>query len=129
MRRKGQSLVESLVGLMILIPIGLAAFDVVTMVSCYHANEQVADSCARAAATRADQGAAVKAAEDAVEHSQIPGAALSVGVQSIEYNLGTGMVTAVTTMQIKLPVPLPYVSQMTIKSTAVVPIVGTPAPQ
>ena len=65
-KKQGQSLIETMLGFIILIPIGVAAFDIVSLVASTQLNEQFAENAARAAAFQPDAAAAQTAANDAV---------------------------------------------------------------
>lgn len=127
--RKGQSLIEALAGLIILIPIGLSAIDLVAVLTAADCNEHIADTAARAAATQPSQAAAQQAAEEALKNCETSWTVSKVSLDNIEYNLGNGLVTVTTVVQVNLPVPLPNLSAVSFRAEAIEPIVETPAPK
>ena len=128
-RERGVSLVETMAGFIILIPIGLAAIDVVTLVSTAQTNEQWANNAARSASRQSEPYGATLAAQKTVEKFVLTGPILSLSVVDVEFDLGTGKVTVATEMQVKVPVPIPFLEDtMTFRADAIQPIVSTPAP-
>ncbi|MBX9685613.1 MAG: hypothetical protein K2X27_02860 [Candidatus Obscuribacterales bacterium] len=147
--RKGQSIIETVVGIIFLVPIVLFLFDVAVLVLCNTANDNLAKSCCRAAASAVDTatntGTADKAydAANAIADSfavssiiEKPGASFLTG---FSYNDGTvtpkgtppdppaatGQVICVTTMRVKVPVPFPFIpSQVDFQAKDVEPIVS-----
>jgi hypothetical protein len=118
-----------MVGFIVLIPIGLAAVNVVCLVSTTQSNEQWAEIAARAAATRMDKSSATKAATDALSDFERNSMVQNVQMTSLDFNVATGHVSVVTAMDVKLPVPIPGFSAVTCTATSVQPIVSTPAPR
>ncbi len=121
-------MVETLAGFVVLIPIALAAVDVVAFVSAVDSNEHVAEAAARGAAKAASQDGAQTVAEDVVKHCTPPWMVQNVMVHDVEYDVAKGMVTVATLMQVKLPVPLPGYSEVSCRASSIEPIVFTPAP-
>lgn len=128
-RKKGQSLIEAMIGFMVLIPIGLAAVNVVCLISTSQTNEQWAEIAARAAATKVDQAGASKAATEALGDLELNQIIQEVQVSNTDFSLATGHVTVFTTMKVKLPVPIPGFSEVTCSASSIQPIVSTPAPR
>lgn len=109
-RLVGQSIVEVVVGMLILVPIGLFLLDVGTLVLAQTANDTLAKSAARAAAEQPDEEKA-KAASNAV----VDKFALSAIIKErpdlkLTYNTGNDVI-AKTTMKVNLLVPIPFVPQ------------------
>lgn len=125
---RGQNLVEALAGFVILIPIGLAAIDLVAFVSACDSNEHLAETASRAAARQPGQAEAQASAEDAVKHCQPVWMVQHVFVDDVEYRCDKGMVSVVTIMQLKLPIPFPGYSEINCRASSIEPIVYTPAP-
>lgn len=128
-RNQGQTLVETMLGFIVLIPIGLAAVNVVTLISTSQNNEQWAEIAARAAATKPDQTTALKAAQDAITECEINSIVKSVAIKEVKFDLATGHVTVNTAMQVQLPVPIPGFSEINCSASSIQPIVSTPAPR
>jgi len=126
--RRAQSLVEALAGFVILIPLGLAAVDVVAFVSAVDSNEHLAEAAARGAAKAPNQDGAQTIAEDVVRHCTPVWMVQSVMVDDVAYDAGKGIVTVATLMQLKLPIPLPGYTEISCRANSVEPIVFTPAP-
>lgn len=126
-RNRGQSLIEALVGFIVLIPIGLAAVNVVCLISTTQNNEQWAETAARAAALRVDKASATKAATEALTDCERNTIVQNIQLTNLDFNLGTGHVTVSTAMDVKLPVPIPGFSAVTCTATSIQPIVATPA--
>lgn len=125
---RAQSLVEALTGFIILIPLGLAAVDVVAFMSAVDSNEHLAEAAARAAAKAPSQNDAQTIAEDVVKHCTPVWMVQSVMVDDVEYNGGKGVVTVATLMNVKLPIPLPGYTEISCRASSIEPIVFTPAP-
>lgn len=127
-KNKAQSLVEAMAGFVILIPLGLAAVDVIAFVSACDSNEHLAEAAARSAAKMPSQDAAQSVAEDAVKHCSPVWMVEKVLVDDVQYNPAKGMVSVATLMQLKLPVPLPGYTEISCRASSIEPIVFTPAP-
>lgn len=127
-RKHGASLVETMVGFIILIPIGLAAVDLVTLISCSQNNEQWAELAARAAAGMHSEQGAIKAAEDAISDCEITPVVLALQIDELKFDVRAQQVSVSTAMEVKMPIPFPWLSQVTCHANSVQPIVSTPAP-
>ena len=125
--RRGSSLVEAIIGFVVIIPIGLAAVDVATLVSAGQTNEQVAEQAARAAACQRSVNGAQKAAEESVEQTQTSNIITQVSLDTVNYDPTMGQVTVSTVMQVRMPVPLPFLTTFDLKATEMQPIVAFPA--
>lgn len=121
-------MVEVMAGFLVFIPLAFLAVDVVGVTSATQTNEQFAESLARVGASQLNQQSAQRAAEDGVQNFPKSAAITEVNLEKVNYDLALGQVSITTAMVFKLPVPLPGYSQMTLRSTAVQPIVATPAP-
>ncbi len=127
--RRGLSLVETAIGFIILIPIGLVAIDIVTLFSASQNNEQWSEMAARAAATSGDQKSAEKAAEMALADFTSTPVMQNLTISDVDFDVAHGNVQVVTAMQVKLPVPFPGFSEVTCTASAIQPIVSFPAPR
>ena len=102
---KGQSLMETMVGLTILIPLGLFSFDLTYILIANQNNEKLADTAARAAANYATNRSALKAAERVIEDFQTHSTYGKITLTSFDFNTGgNGQVSLVTEIDLKLPV-------------------------
>jgi Flp pilus assembly protein TadG len=124
----GQSLVETLLGFVIIIPIGLASVDITAMVIANHLNEHLADSAARAAANQIDSEQARKTAQDIVDAFNIAPPINDVNLETISYDLAKEQVTVITSVNVNLPVPFGTNNHVLLRANAAQPIVATPAP-
>ena len=127
--RSGSSLVETLTGFFVLLPLALVAVDIATMMITAQQNEQLAESAARAASTQGDQQSAKDAAEDALSEFQTTSVVTGTSVEDVDYSIPLGRVIITTTMNVRLPVPFPNFANQVLKATATQPIVSTPAPR
>lgn len=66
-RTTGQSLIETMAGFMLLIPLGLFSYDLTYILAANQNNENLAENCARAAANHNDLASAKQAALLAIE--------------------------------------------------------------
>ena len=152
-RRKplAQSIIETVVGIIFLIPIVLFLFDVAVLVLSNTANDNLAKSAARAAASATDASgkgngddankAAVAIADNFATSPiiQKSGGSFVTGFEwnggsgnasvksgeAITPTPGDGQVAVITTMKVVLPVPFPFLPSSTdFKAKAVEPIVS-----
>ncbi len=135
-RTQGQSIVETVVGIIFLIPIVLFLFDVAVLVLASSADDNLAKSACRAAASATDasgQGTAVaaQAAADSICQNfagannpiiKKPGSGSFL--TSCVFDTVSGQVTVTTTLTCKLPVPFPFLSNVDFVAKAVEPIVS-----
>ena len=121
-------MVEVMAGFLVFIPLAFLAIDIVGVTSASQTNEQFAESLARVAASQRNQKSAQRAAEDAAQNFQRNSAIIDVTVEQVQHDLGSGQVTVTTSMQFKLPIPMPGYSIITLKANAIQPIVALPAP-
>jgi len=122
-------MIETMTAFLILIPVGLAAFNLFVLVSTTQINEQLAETASRAAATKGDQQGALNAAQDAVDHVATSNVIQSAALEQVNFDPVAGFVNVTTTMVVKLPVPLPYFSEANCRANSIQPIVSTPAPR
>lgn len=125
---KGQTLIEALTGFIVIVPLGLMAVNLVAVVSTSQSNEQWAELAARAAAAQANEQNARRAAENSLSRAKLTAIIKSVTVSKVDYDLARGQVTIGTTMQVAMPVPMPFLSELECHADSIQPIVATPAP-
>jgi Flp pilus assembly protein TadG len=125
---RGQSLVETLLGFVIIIPLGLASIDITAMVIANHLNEHLADNSARAAANQIDSEEARKTAQGIVDSFNITPPINDVSLEAISYDLAKEQVTVITSVNVNLPVPFGSNNRVLLRANAAQPIVATPAP-
>jgi Flp pilus assembly protein TadG len=126
-KRSGQSLIETLAGMIFLIPLALFSYDLTYIIIASESNERLAENAARSAANNPTSLAAQKAAQQAVDNFNDNSNKNHVILESFIFD-DNGQVSLITQMQIALPVPLASWSQVTTSAHAVVPIVAYPAP-
>lgn len=140
--RRAQSIIETVVGIIFLIPIVLFLFDVAVLVLASSANDNLAKSACRAAASavggtgQGTPAAGLAAAEAVCNNFAVstiirrPGASF---LTDFSYNGGTlrgtatsqgGQVTVITTMDVRVPVSFPFLSSANFRAQAVEPIVS-----
>jgi Flp pilus assembly protein TadG len=127
--RRGQSMIEVMTAFFILIPVGLGGLDLFTYLSVSQQNEQLAETACRAAATKDSQRSALDAAQDACNHVSTGAIIQSADLQQVLFDPSSGFVTVTTSMQVKMPVPLPLFNNCNVQANAIQPIVSTPAPR
>lgn len=155
-RRSGQSIVETVVGIIFLVPIVLFLLDIAVLVMTNTANDNLAKTAARAAASAHDgsgegsseaaysaaQTTANTMAESAIITKPSGGGSFLTGFcWNEDGNLETkgawpsgasqpsqGNVAVVTTMTVKVPVPFPFLpSQVDFVAKACEPVVSVAA--
>ena len=126
-RGGGQSLVETMIAFLVLIPIGLAAIDLTTLVSSTQQNEALAETAARTASVQGDEAGAKLVAQDAVDRLT-SSVIQSVSLDYVKFDQASGIVSVGTMMDVKLPVPFPGYSVINCKANANLPIVSTRPP-
>lgn len=122
------TLVEATAGFIIIIPIALAAFDLLALISANELNEQWAESACRVAATKVDELAAEEAARKSLAGFKANAVALEISLKSFNFDTSLGQVSLSTELSVKMPVPIPVVGDVHLKTSATHPIVGIPAP-
>lgn len=127
-RNKGQSLIETLVGLSILIPLALFSVDIVALVNSSHMNEEWAETAAKAAARQNDSRMARETAEKCVMQAPLSDLIKSVRVNEVKFDPVEGHVKVTTLMEVKLPISFPNFEVVTFRHQAIQPIVSTQAP-
>jgi Flp pilus assembly protein TadG len=124
LRHRGQSLVEALTGLIIIIPLALFAFDVAVMAASSQNTNHLAAEAARAAGDQLNSGDALQAAQAALKGST----SNNVTIKNFNYNEQAGTIHLTVNLQVNLPVPFGPLSQVNFSAQAVEPIVAQPAP-
>ena len=126
-RQSGQSLMETLTGFMVLIPLALFSYDLTFILIASQNNERLAENAARAAANHATNLSAQKAAQQAIDNFNQAAGNDNTSLTSFSFD-DDGQVSLVTQMQIKLPVPLASWSKAIVRARSVVPVLAMPAP-
>jgi hypothetical protein len=129
-KSSGQSLVETLVGFMLLIPIGLVSYDLTYILIACQNNEQLADNAARAAARHGDPVSAQKSVQLAIDDFQQTANYGNVSLTDFTYNdQNNGQIYLALKMDVNIPVVFASWRTMTVNAQSVQPIVGIPAPR
>lgn len=151
-RNRGQSIVETVVGIIFLIPIVLFLLDIAVLVMANTANDNLAKSVARAAASARGQSgegtaeaaiAAARTTADTMAESSIinkPGGSFLTGfcwnqngtpnTQGTQWPNSTpqpsqGNLAVVTSMKVRVPVPFPFLpNEIDFQAKAVEPVVS-----
>ena len=126
-RERGNQLVESMAGLFIFIPLILFATDVAVMFHAAHANEEFAEQLARLCSTVPNQANALRACQDVIRQYQLPPGVTDLNMYNLKFDVGKQEVSLTTAMDIKMPIPFPGYSQVTVTANAAQPIVSIPA--
>jgi len=126
-RKRGQSLVETLAGFLILIPLGLFSFDLTVLLMANETNRQIAENAARAAANQLGLSRATQAAIGAINKTPKSGTITNITILDLNYDVGSGKVSVTTEIDVQLPVTFPGVGKINLRYTAVQPIVAIPA--
>jgi|688.fasta_scaffold632082_2 Flp pilus assembly protein TadG len=124
---KGQSLIEVMLGLLVIIPIGLAAVDIVVLTNASQNNEEIAETAARAASTQGNAASATNAVEQIVQRVALNNVVQSLDIDDVNFDLGKGTVSVSLIMTVKMPIPFANFSTISCKAGAIQPIVSTPA--
>jgi Flp pilus assembly protein TadG len=126
-RERGSSLVETTVGLIVLIPIVLFLIDVGAVVIAQTENDKLAKACARAAAEQPTVPAGGQATSaNVVMANQAVSTLLQPQGNPVTTNPSPGLVRCMTTIKCTLPVPVPLGGPASITFNAVdtEPVVG-----
>ncbi len=126
--RKGVSLIETLAGMMVLIPLGLVALDLSTLIATQNIQERVVEDAARAAGNQVDQNSASQAAKNSIDSFKPQSLILSITMENCNYNSASGQVAVTTVMNVKLPIPCGDFNIITLRADSLEPIVAMPAP-
>lgn len=122
-RSKGTSIVETLAGLFVLIPVVLFLVDVAALVLAQTANDHFAKSAARAAAETANVAAATLAVQQV--QANFPSSSICSNPTIDNLNYSNTQVTVVTRIRCNLPVVVPGVNPFQdFVSDATEPVVG-----
>ncbi|MFN8656102.1 MAG: hypothetical protein U0105_07165 [Candidatus Obscuribacterales bacterium] len=131
--RRGQSIVETVVGIIFLIPIVLFLLDVSVLVMAQTANDNLAKSAARAAASATPgpgqtgtSSAGQAAAQRVLNNFATSSIITSKTMPTFDYDMSTGNVTVGTQIVVRPPVVFPGFSQFNFNARATEPIVSIP---
>ncbi len=127
--QKGQVFIEVLCGMFVLIPIALAALDLVVLVLGNQANDSLAKNCARAAANAQDASKAKEAALQVV--NDFPASPLIEKVELDQSALAYDSkenVTTETLITVRIPATFPGMEpKIQFRARATEPVVGVTA--
>ena len=124
---RGQSIMEVVVGLIVLIPIILLAVDATFLLTANRANQELAHNIARSAANQRSADTAEQAARKTVDEYARTSMIESVTLSEFSFDTTSKIVTAGTLMKVGLPVPIPGISVVQLNAQWAEPIVALPA--
>jgi hypothetical protein len=127
--KKGASLIESMAGFFIFIPLAFLAVDIAVIANAGQVNEEFAEQLARLCSGIQDKPDAIKACQDVISIYQKPSNVTMVNLDNLDFDLGLQQVAITTSMDVTLPIPFPGYSHQILSATAIQPIVSFPAPQ
>jgi len=127
-RQPGQALIETVAGLILLIPLALFSYDLTFVLISNQNNERLAENAARAAANHLTSLSAQQAAQQAVDNFNQSAGTNNISLTNFSYDLSNEQIILTTQMEVTLPVPLASWKTMTIQAQSIVPIVAIPAP-
>lgn len=131
--RRGQSIVEVVVGGLILVPVVLALIDLAVVVLGGEICNDLAKQAARSAANAASRTEALAAVADVQSHFLASGTYSGLSLNLSQYDgTPTGIATVQSSVIINLPVPVPFLHvgpNMGVKSQATETIVGIADPR
>src|SRR6516164_7671321 len=126
--QRGQSLVETLAGMMVLIPLGLFSFDLTIVLMANQTNKEIAENAARAASNQLGVAKAMQAAIGAINKAPKSANITDVTLLDLNYDVSAGNVSVTPQVDVQLPVSVPGVGKINLRYTATQPIVAIPAP-
>ncbi len=128
-KRSGQALIETVAGLVLLIPLALFSYDLTYILISNQNNERLAENAARAAANHLTLLSAKQAAQQAVDNFNQSTGNNGTRLADFSYDQGSsGQVALTIRMEVILPVPFGSWKTMIIQAQSIVPIVAIPAP-
>ncbi len=122
-RKKGQALIETIVGLFIFVPVVLFLIDVIAMVMAQTANDALAKDCARAAAEEVDQAAAQTTVDQVKVNFSSPVLKINTA-KVLSYSDETVTVQTNATFTFPVQIPVVGVSTQIFTADATEPVVG-----
>jgi len=130
--QKGQGLLEVMVGLLVLVPIGLAMLDLAAIVLANQANDEIAKRAARAAASQSTLSSASTTVRQLKDSMKAAGMIKTLDELSVvEFATGGDQGVRVRSrITLALPVPIPFIpnsGNLKFVAEAVEPIVGIEA--
>ena len=127
-RQSGQSLIETMAGLVLIIPLALFSYDLTFILISSQNNERLAENAARAAANHATNLKAQQAAQQAIDTFNQANPNNTATLTNFSYDQGDGQVSLVTQIKVNLPVPFGAWSTFINNAQSIVPVLATPAP-
>jgi hypothetical protein len=123
----GQSIIEVVVGVLVLIPVVALAVDANALLGMNRANQELAHNVARAAANKTTADKAEESAKLYVQDFEKSKLVQSVKLTEFDFDIPAKLVTVTTTMEVGMPVPLPWTSTVRFSAHWAEPIVSFPA--
>ena len=128
-RKRGASLIETMAGFFVFIPLAFLAVDIAVIANAGQVNEEFAEQLARLCSTIQDKPDAIKACQDVLAIYQKPSNVTMVNLDNLDFDLGLQQVSITTSMDVVLPIPFPGYTHQVLTATAMQPFVSFPAPQ
>ena len=108
-RYKGSAIIETITGLLVLMPIFLILIDIIALVIGQTINEDIAKKAARYASQGSDQPSAATYANNYMSSLSYSGpTGLVNNARIIEFNWSSSQVRVITQVTINLPVAVPF---------------------
>lgn len=126
---RAQSIIEVLVGIMVLVPIALALLDLGCVVIAGNIAGNLAKQAARAAGSSTSQALANAALQDTLKQFPASPIIKNPQLQLTTYDTTTAIVTVKANVDVGLPVPLPFINgggPVKIQTQASEPLVSQP---
>jgi Flp pilus assembly protein TadG len=120
--RRGSCFIECLLGGALLIPIGLGMVDLGTLLLAAQLNDAAARQAARSAANEQTEVLADKAATTAMDNFA-PSQMTSFDLNKVTY--AAGQVSVETSVDVRLPIQLPFLTEKTLVTESTMPIIAT----
>lgn len=124
--RRGQCLIEVMIGSMFLVPIALFGLDITTLVLCESINDHLAKDAARAAANYQASSRAKAATTESIDGFKTSAIIQKAELDAFDYQ-SSKHVSVRTKMKVKLPVPFPFFEGTELFAQSTEAIVSEPA--
>src|SRR5277367_4403407 len=117
--RRGSCFIECLLGGALLVPIGLGMVDLGSLLLAAQMNDAAARQAARSAANEQTAALANKAATKALDNFA-PSQMATFDLDTVTY--AAGQVSVETSVDVRLPIELPFLSEKTMVTESTMPI-------
>lgn len=114
-RQSGVSIIESVLGIVLVVLLVLFFIDVGAVITCQTNNERMCKNAVRAASEKATQSEAKQAADEIVRNTKSSQIFTSPTMEDFNYDTASGLVSARTTVTCNLPVPVPVTNLTSVQ--------------